>query len=85
MHNFPVQMLDIQIISSEIWSIFSSFIVYQMGRLCGGAPIFLCGWVWVGWGGRVGGGGVGGDGVGWVLVAAQNGGGVVGGVITLSF
>ena len=54
------------------------FIVYQMGRLCGGAheilgikaPIFLHGWV--------GGGGVGGGGV-------QSGGGVVGGVIRLSF
>ena len=51
-----------------------------MGRLCGGAheisgikaPVFLCGWV--GWGG----GGVGGVGV-------QSGGGVVGGVIRLSF
>ena len=48
------------------------FIVYQMGRLCGGAheisgikaPIFLCGWVGGWWGGC---------------------GGVVGGVIRLSF
>ena len=55
-----------------------------MGRLCGGAheisgikaPIFLHGW---------GGGGVGGDGVGWVVVGVQSGGGVVGGVIRLSF
>ena len=57
-------------------------IVYQMGRLCGGAneisgikaPIFLRG-----------GGGVGGYYVGWVVVGVQSGGGVVGGVIRLSF
>ena len=47
-------------------------IVYQMGRLCGGAHeisgikalIFLCGWVG---GGGTSGGGVGGV-VGWVVV-----------------
>ena len=55
-------------------------IVYQMGRLCGGAheisgikaQIFLCGWVGVvgrGGGGRVGDGGVG------VVVGVQSGGG----------
>ena len=51
------------------------------------------GWGVVGWvglgrggGGRVGShGGVGGDGVGWVVVGVQSGGGVVGGVIRLSF
>ena len=51
------------------------FIVYQMGRLCGGAheisgikaPIFLHGWV------------VGGGGVGWVVVG--RGGVVVGWVM----
>ena len=40
----------------------SIFIVYRMGRLCGGAheissikaPIFLCGWVGVVWWGMVG-------------------------------
>ena len=54
-----------------------------MGRLCGGAheisgikdPIFLNGWV--------GGGGVGGGRVGWGGVGSS--GGVVGGVIRLSF
>ena len=64
------------------------FIVYQMGRLCGGAheisgnkaPIFLCGWVgvWVGRGGVVV-GWVGVWVVGWVVVGVQSGGRVVGG------
>ena len=69
-------------------------IVYQMGRLCGGAheisgikaQIFLRGWVGVvGWVGGDGGGRVGDDGVGWVVVGVQSGGGLVGGVIRLSF
>ena len=59
-----------------------------MGRLCGGAheisgikaQIFLHGWVGGGGGGRV----VVGV-VGWVVVGVQSGGGVVGGVIRLSF
>ena len=63
-------------------------IVYQMGRLCGGAheisgikaQIFLHEWVGVGVVGWVV-VGVGVGVVGWV----QSGGGVVGGVIRLSF
>ena len=58
-----------------------ALIVYQMGTVCGGAheisgikaPIFLSGWVGGGGVGGVGGGGVG------------TSGGVVGGVIRLSF
>ena len=61
-----------------------SIIVYQMGRLCGGAheisgikaPIFLRGWVR---GGGTGGGGVGGGGVGGVEVGTGGGGRVGGG------
>ena len=61
---------------------FKMLVVYQMGRLCGGAheisgihaPLILCGWVEGLWGGWVCGG--------WVLVGGalvRNGGGGVGG------